>query len=199
MNKEQWRQQLRERLKNIGEEQRREKSSMACRRLIATPQFSDACQKVIMVFLSLPEEVDTSELITRAWQLGKTIAVPKILWQQKCMTAVVIDSLETEFSTNTTGLRNPVDGRPIAVEKIDLVVAPALGFDREGNRLGRGGAYYDRFFADENLRADKCGMAFAEQLIDNVPVTKTDVAVDLLVTDEEVIYINQVKHSADRY
>jgi len=70
------------------------------------------------------------------------------------------------------------------------VVTPALGFDRKGNRLGRGGSYYDRFFANEELKAHRCGFAFAEQLIDSVPVTSTYVPVDFLVTDEEVIYFN---------
>ena len=73
------------------------------------------------------------------------------------------------------------------LEEIDLVVTPGLGFDRKGNRLGRGGSYYDRFFANEQLKASRCGFAFAEQLVDSVPVTSTDIPMDFLVTDEEVI------------
>ena len=74
------------------------------------------------------------------------------------------------------------------IEEIDLVVAPALGFDKEGNRLGRGGAFYDRFFANEQLIASRCGFAFAEQLVDSVPVEERDEPVDFLVTDKEVLY-----------
>lgn len=87
-------------------------------------------------------------------------------------------------------------GVPIPIGEIDLVVTPAVAFDDEGNRLGRGGSYYDRFFANEKLKAVKCGFAFAEQRIDSVPVTDHDQPVDFLVTDEEVIYFNA--HSTHR-
>jgi len=68
------------------------------------------------------------------------------------------------------------------------VLTPALGFDKKGNRLGRGGSYYDRFFANEKLKASRCGFVFAEQVIDSLPVTESDEPVDFLVTDEGVIH-----------
>jgi 5-formyltetrahydrofolate cyclo-ligase len=74
-----------------------------------------------------------------------------------------------------------------------MVVAPGLGFDRKGNRLGRGGSYYDRFFTNKELKAPKCGFAFSEQVIETVPVTEHDVPVDMLVTDEEVLYFGKDK------
>ena len=83
-------------------------------------------------------------------------------------------------------------------EEIDLVVAPGLGFDRKGNRLGRGGSYYDRFFTNKELKAAKCGFAFAEQVIETVPVTEHDMPVDMLVTDEEVLYFGKDKPAASR-
>jgi len=170
------------------EEQRSEKSKKACRNLASTEQFQNA--STVMIYLSLPHEVDTSEAILRAWQLGKIVAVPKISWQQRHMIAVRINSLETEFSTEVAGLRNPTTGLPMPFEEIDLVVAPALGFDKNGNRLGRGRSYYDRFFANKELRAAKCGFAFAEQVVDSVPVAEHDRPIDFLVTDGGVIHFN---------
>ncbi|MEE9371131.1 MAG: 5-formyltetrahydrofolate cyclo-ligase [Sedimentisphaerales bacterium] len=189
MDKEQLRSKLQKRLLEMSAEQRSKKSRQACQNLFSTPQFQDA--SAIMLYLSLPHEVDTSEAILYAWQLGKIVAVPKISWQQRHMIAVQINSLETGFSTSASGLRNPVTGAPMPFEEIDLVVTPALGFDRKGNRLGRGGSFYDRFFANDELRAPKCGFAFTEQVVDSVPVTRTDVPVDFLVTDEEVVYFNK--------
>lgn len=188
MNKEQLRLSLQKRLLGISEERRREKSKKICQNLNSMPQFENA--STIMIYLALSHEVDTTEAILHAWQLGKIVAIPKISWQQRHMIPVQINSLETDFSTDVASLRNPVAGVPVSFEEIDLVVTPALGFDREGNRLGRGGSYYDRFFASEKLKAYKCGLGFAEQLIDSVPVTPTDVPMDSLVTDEEIIYFN---------
>lgn len=189
MDKEQLRSKLQKCLLEMADEQRSEKSHRACQNLISTPQFQSASS--IMMYLSLPHEVDTSEAILHAWQLGKTVAVPKISWQQRRMMAVEINSLETGFPTSAAGLRNPVMGMPVPFEEIDLVVTPALGFDRKGNRLGRGGSYYDRFFSDEKFKASKCGFAFTEQVVDSIPVTSGDVPVDFLVTDEEIMYFNK--------
>lgn len=189
MGKEQLRSQLQKSLLAMSPEQRSEKSRKACQNLISTPQFQSATS--IMMYLSLPHEVDTSEAILHAWQLGKAVAVPKISWQQRRMMAVEINSLETGLSISDSGLLSPVTGVPMPFEEIDLVVTPALGFDRKGNRLGRGGSYYDRFFSDEKFRASKCGFAFVEQVIDSIPVDAEDVPVDFLVTDEEVIYFNE--------
>ena len=109
------------------------------------------------------------------------------------MIAVQINSLETGFSTASSGLRNPISGLPVPFGEIDLVVTPGLGFDKNGNRLGRGGSYYDRFFANDELKADRCGFAFAEQLLDSIPVAEHDEPVEILVTDEEIIYLDNQK------
>ncbi len=185
MEKVELRRELRDRLLAIAPEQRKEKSRKACKNLIATQSFQDA--SVIMLFLSLPHEVDTSEAILYAWQLGKIVAVPKISWQQRHMIPVRINSLETGFTTGAWGLKDPVTGTPVPFGQIDLVVAPALGFDRQGNRLGRGGSFYDRFFANKDVVASRCGLAFTEQIMETIPVTESDQPVDFIVTDEEVI------------
>ncbi len=189
MDKEQLRLRLQKRLLEMSAEQRNEKSRKACRNLTSTAQFQRA--SAVMLYLSLPHEVDTSEAILYAWQLGKIVVVPKISWEQRHMIPVRINSLETGFSTEAAGLRNPITGVPIPPEEIDLVVAPALGFDRKGNRLGRGGSYYDRFFANKELKASRCGFAFSEQIIDSVAVADHDEQVDFLVTDKEIIYFNR--------
>jgi 5-formyltetrahydrofolate cyclo-ligase len=191
MDKAELRRKLLNCLLAIPSEQRSERSRKACRNLVSTEQFQRA--STIMMFLSLPHEVDTSEAILHAWQLGKAVAVPKISWQQRHMIAVEINSLETGLSTASSGLRNPVAGVPVPFGEIDMVVTPGLGFDKKGNRLGRGGCYYDRFFANEKLKAVRCGFGLAEQLIDSIPVAEHDEPVEILVTDKEIIYVDNQK------
>ena len=191
MEKVELRRRLRNDLLAISPQQRTDKSRKACRNLISTEPFQAA--STVMMYLSLPHELDTSEAILHAWQLGKTVAVPKISWQQRHMIPVQINSLETGFSTGVWGLRNPTAGAPIPFGQIDLVVAPALGFDRSGNRLGRGGSFYDRFFANKEVIASRCGLVFSEQVVDSIPTTESDEPVNFLVTDEEVIYCNGQK------
>ncbi len=196
MDKAQLRRKLQNCLLAIPSEQRNEKSRKACRNLLSISEFQSA--STVMMYLSLPHEADTSEAILHAWQLGKVVAVPKISWQQRHMMPVQIHSLETGFSTSSSGLRNPIAGLPMPFEEIDMVVTPAVGFDRKGNRLGRGGSYYDRFFANAELNAARCGFGFAEQIVETIPVTEHDEPVDFLVTDEEIIYCREPRKAGTR-
>ena len=189
MKKARLRRELKNCMLSITPQLRKEKSSRACQNLISTLQFQSA--STVMMFLSLPDEVDTSESILHAWQLGKTVAVPKVSWRHKHMIPVQINSLETDISTEESGLKNPISGIPMAFEEIDLVVTPGLGFDRRGNRLGRGGSFYDRFFANQELKATRCGFGFTEQLVEKIPVEEHDEPVDMLVTDEKIIYFRE--------
>ena len=191
MEKAQLRLEMQNRLVAMSDEQRKDKSRKACRKLVSTPEFQNA--STIMLYMSLPHELDTSEAILNAWQMGKTVVVPKVSWQQRHMIPVEINSLETGFASEVSGLRNPIMGVPVPFEEIDLVVAPGLAFDRKGQRLGRGGSFYDRFFTNKELHCAKCGIGFSEQVIESVPAVEHDIPVDFLVTDEELVYFDRAK------
>lgn len=186
--KNELRQNLNSRLRNMSPDELTLKSKSACKRLMQTKEFEQA--KTVMIYLHLPHEVDTSELILHCWQMGKLVVVPKVSWEQRHMIPVVINSLETGIEKDHIGLRNPLTGVPIPSEDIDLVITPGMGFDLKGNRLGRGGAYYDRFFSHKTMRALKFGLAFHEQVIDEVPTAEHDVKLNCLITDEVTEYFN---------
>jgi len=185
MDKGQLRQEIQNTLRQIPMELRNEKSKKACENLVSTQQFKDA--SVIMMYLAVPHETDCTEAILHAWQQEKTVLVPKVSWEHKHMIPVEIHSMETDFSMEISGLRNPVNGVPMPFNEIDLIVTPGLAFDKKGNRLGRGGAYYDRFFEDEDVNAVRCGFGFAEQFIDSVPTESHDQMMDFMVTDDAVV------------
>jgi len=184
MDKAQMRRDLRTRLKELGDDERIGCSRDACQHLVNADQFKHA--SVVMFYLSLPHEIDVTPAILYAWQQGKTVAVPKVSWQQRHMIGVEITSLETGVVTEESGLRNPITGIPVPPDDIDLVVTPGPAFDKKGNRLGRGGSYYDRFFDSNKLSACKCGFAFSQQIVEDVPVDSQDVPMDLVVTEAGV-------------
>ena len=102
------------------------------------------------------------------------------------MSAVEIRSLEDDFTPGAFGIREPV-GEPWPIDGIDLIVVPALAYDRRGNRLGKGGGFYDRFLALPSRRGVPCGLGFDEQLLDEVPTDDHDHPIDMVVTDKEVL------------
>jgi 5-formyltetrahydrofolate cyclo-ligase len=185
MDKIAMRHELKTRLMQISREQCVQKSKQLCEHVVGSKAYREAA--VVMAFLSLPHEVDTTPIILHAWQCGKTVAVPKVSWEQRHMIPVELTSLETGLQADKMGLRNPVNGTPVPHEEIDLVLTPGLGFDREGNRLGRGGAYYDRFFSTHKLKALRWGIAFSEQLCDAVAHDDNDVPVHAVVTEHGIL------------
>jgi len=180
MDKAQLRKELKGRLVQISADDRIAKSKAIAAFVLESEPFEKA--GVVMLFLSLPHEVDTTAIILAAWQRGKTVVVPKMSWEQRHMIPVEIDSLETGLTKDRMGLRNPTSGVPVPFEDIDLVITPGLGFDRQGNRLGRGGSYYDRFFLSHKITAVKWGVCFSEQLCPEIPHNEKDVPMDAVVT-----------------
>jgi len=162
-----------------------QRSREACRKLMERPEFHDA--GAVMLYMPLPGEVDTAELALTAWQQQKTVLLPKVSWEQRHMMAVKCLSFEDEFSVGRHGIREPAAGEPWPVARIDLVVVPALAYDRTGHRLGHGAGFYDRFLSLPELHAAACGLAFDEQVVEEVPVHDHDCPLDFLVTDKEVL------------
>ncbi len=185
MTKKIVRQQLRDKLSGVTPEQLGERSAAACRLLVEQPEYVRA--DVVMLFLSSAGEVDSTHLALQAWSDSKRVLVPKVSWDQRRMLPIEIRSLSSDVEPGFMGIREPVDGMPFPVADIDLVVVPGLGFDRAGNRLGRGRGFYDRFLAHRDFRAVACGLALAEQLVESVPIDETDMRVSMLVTDRGVI------------
>ena len=103
------------------------------------------------------------------------------------MLPIKITSLATGFKTDRHGLRNPANGVPVPFEDIDLIITPGLGFDKNGNRLGRGAAFYDTFFKHTKITAARWAVAFSEQICDEIPHDDSDVPVDAIITENEVI------------
>lgn len=182
--KKELRQRLRQVMDGIPSDELHHRSFQACNQLIASSAYRQS--DVIMVFLSLPREVDTTPLVLHAWRDGKRVLAPKVNWEQRRMLPIEIVSLTDNISEGEMGLREPAEGTPFSVEQIDLVVVPGLGFDREGNRIGRGRGFYDRFLASEGWKGTSCGLALEDQVVEHVPMSEHDAPVDMLVTDAAV-------------
>jgi 5-formyltetrahydrofolate cyclo-ligase len=187
--KKKLRTEIRQKLSGIDPTVAHAKSMAACLKLVAQPEFVKA--RSVMIYLPMSGEVDIAPIALRGWQEQKTIAAPKISWDQRHMIPLEIRSLDTGLvrteHPTTPNLREPASGEPVPIEMLDLVIVPALAYDRKGNRLGRGAGFYDRFLASPRFRGISVGLAFEEQVLESLPVQENDMPVDMLVTDEEVL------------
>jgi 5-formyltetrahydrofolate cyclo-ligase len=126
-----------------------------------------------MAFVGTHGEPDTDVLFTRLVHDGKELVLPR----------TVGDHLEPAglgdgLVPGSHGIPEPA-GPSVDPGSIGLVLVPGLAFTVDGRRLGRGGGHYDRFLAQ--CGAPAVGVCFAEQLVDELPVERHDVAVSRVV------------------
>lgn len=182
--KQELRERLRKILAGIPPAELDTKSLQAAHRLFEQREYVKA--ETVMVFLSLPNEIETSAIVLRAWQDGKRVLAPKVSWNQRRMLPLEIRSLTDDMVSSNMGIREPVSGLPFPISLIDLVIVPGLGFDEYGHRLGRGRGFYDRFLAHSDFCGVACGVALEDQVMSSVPVGPLDRHVEMLVTDVKV-------------
>ena len=183
MTKQAVRRRLRETLAGMTDPDRHAKSLSACRFACGSQEFDAA--RVVMLYLSMPTEVDTAPIALRCWQDGKQVVVPKVSWDQRRILPVEISSLKDGLTT-TGPVREPIAGKPIPLDLIDLVIVPGLGFTPTGYRIGRGMGFYDRFLAQPDFIGRTCGLAFEEQVVESLPVLDHDVPLCMLATDRGI-------------
>jgi 5-formyltetrahydrofolate cyclo-ligase len=152
------------------------------RRLMELPRVETA--GTVLTFLSTGTEIETRGILDRLRERGSRVLVPRV--EGETMEAVELLP-GAPLVASSFGIMTPADGRVVEPAEIDLVVTPGLAFDRKGRRLGFGGGYFDRFLP--RLRSDCLivGVAFHQQIIDEVSGGALDVPVHVIVTDEEVI------------
>jgi len=173
---------VRERLAAMTPKDRHDKSARVCRRVEDLDPFRQAM--TVMMYMPLPTEVDVTPLAIRCFQMGAIVCVPKVNWERRDMSAVeMLRFDDQDMDLDEHGIRVPRDGRMVLPSLIDLIIIPGLAFDAQGNRLGRGRGYYDRFLSKVGRTVPKIGVCFDEQMVDEVPTGPGDVKVDVVVTD----------------
>lgn len=156
------------------------KSDAACKIFLEGDLYSKS--KVIMAYIAITGEADPSMIIKQAFADCKLVAVPLIDWERKVINPVLLTSLTEGLKKNKYGILEPQERQFIDPCSISAVIVPGLGFDLHGNRLGRGGGYYDKFLANDGLKAIKCGFALDCQILDKITTTPTDISLEALIT-----------------
>jgi len=166
----------------LPEPERAEASRSIADRVTGLPEARDAA--AIMAFWSFGSEVDTAPLIERLVAEGKTVALPRIEGSEVVPVAFVPGAATTGTSF---GAMEPAEGRVLDPAELGLVIVPGVAFDRSGNRVGYGAGYYDRFLPRTRDGAPAVAIAFAMQVVPDVPAGRMDRRVDAIVTEAGVI------------
>ncbi|WP_172797515.1 5-formyltetrahydrofolate cyclo-ligase [Bacillus sp. FJAT-27445] len=182
--KSQLRKTMMDLLKSIRKEEYRERSERIAENLFRQPAWKDA--NVVGITISRPPEVDTYQIISRAWKDGKRVAIPKCLPATREMQFRYL----TDFSQLEKvyyGLLEPIveETEQAIPDDISMLIVPGLAFMTNGYRLGFGGGYYDRFL--KTYKGQTASLAFNSQIVENLPIEAHDIPVELIISEDRVI------------
>lgn len=157
-------------------------------RLLCTREYMNA--STLLTYVAKKGEVETRGIIHAAFANGKRVAVPKC-GKDGTMDFYLIKSMD-DLVEGYFGIMEPDTQRCRLLEDFSdsLCIVPALCFDPQGQRLGYGGGYYDRFLS--TYTGVSAGLCYASFVKWDLPVEAYDVTVSLLVTDR------YARHTADK-
>jgi 5-formyltetrahydrofolate cyclo-ligase len=140
------------------------------------------------VFLPIIEnnEVNTEFILHLLQGKDKEIIISKTDFETLEMTHFLLTD-NTKIKKNNYNIPEPIDGIEVPIDKIDVVFVPLLAFDKNGNRVGYGKGFYDKFLSKCKPETIKIGLSFfdPEDKIDGV--LETDIALNYCVTPSEVL------------
>ncbi len=142
-------------------------------------------------YCSFGSEVDTSLMIKKAIEDGKSIYLPVIDPADKEMCFCRFDGDVCGLICNSFGVPEPKIMLPLADKTLDLIVVPGLVFTKDGWRIGHGAGYYDRYLKKDD--APTCGVAFSIQITGSFPVDDFDVPLDYVLTEKDLFIRNKPK------
>ena len=129
-------------------------------------------------------EVETKKILSYLYDLGKVVVTSKMLPDKKLIHLRVNQS--TRFIQNDYNILEPDSSEEILPTDLDVVIIPLLCFDKNGNRVGSGGGYYDKFLSKTKNAVIKIGLSFFEPVDHIDGITELDIPLDICVTSEKV-------------
>lgn len=175
MDKQELRAWIRTQKRAMTPEQIQSASEILAQKLFATEVYRSAA--TIYGYLSYNQEVRTLPIMQQALKDGKKIAVPKVYGQQ--MRFIYLDD-PGAVAPGYSGIPEPVADGPMADDPAALVLMPGLAFDAQGNRMGYGGGFYDKFLAAEPNHPT-VALCYGFQMVDRIPTDSYDIPVDLVL------------------
>jgi 5-formyltetrahydrofolate cyclo-ligase len=136
-----------------------------------------------MLYVAFRGEVDTYPIAGRLISDGKVVCLPRTDVSGQTITPAFWDGRQASLVRGAYGILEPsAEVEVFSPLEIDMVLVPALAFDRSGYRLGYGGGYYDRFLPRCRPDALTAGVGFDWQVLDSVPHEPHDIPLKALIT-----------------
>ena len=159
-------------------------SHIICEKLIAMKEYREASH--VFLYMASPHEVDASAILKDALESGKKVYIPRVILMGVMEFYRIFD--ETDVEIGSFGIREPVEGAPLAQVKEGFMVMPGIAFDQNLRRIGYGGGYYDRYLEHVQEGAIyRIALAFDFQVFSSLPADDWDIPIDGIITPTRTI------------
>ena len=177
MTKAELRQEVKRQKKALGFQELKAVSAQLAQRVQGSEPFKQA--RHIGTYMALPDEVNLAPLLQNK---DKTFYIPA--FNESC-NGYRMAQWTPALRLGKFGIHEPVDPVWADPDELDLILVPGIAFDRLGNRLGRGGGFYDQMLPE--YQTVRIGVGFDFQCVEKIPTEPHDCPLDGLLTESQLL------------
>jgi 5-formyltetrahydrofolate cyclo-ligase len=144
----------------------------------------------VLLYVKREFEVETTDIIKGCYSRKKNVVLPAFDIQKNKMKLMKVENLKQHLKKGPLDIAEPDPDvcKPVPIDQIDIAVVPGLAFDEKGGRIGFGEGHYKRLMTKLPSTTRKIAIAFEEQIVPQIPMDSRNKNVDIIVTDERIIY-----------
>jgi len=157
-------------------------------RLFEFANFLEA--RIVLLYTPVAPEVETAGIIRRSYMYNKIIVLPAFDTDTGRITLMKVDDPDKDLVQGPRGNMqpNPRRCKTVPLDCLDIAIVPGVAMDEKGGRIGTGRGYYDLLIPDLPITTRKVGLVFEDQILPIVPMESHDKHVDIVITEDRVIY-----------
>lgn len=166
-----------------------QKSGIITARVLDSWEYQQA--GAVLLYAAFDNEVRTADLMTATLQAGKRLILPRVSRERRALDVYFVEEPSRQLAPGTWAIREPVPKlcEPCRLAEVDCVIAPGVGFDIHGGRLGYGGGFYDRLLNSLSPWQARLsvGLSYELQIVREVPTGFFDARVSVICTEVNLI------------
>ena len=136
------------------------------------------------MYHALPDELETRQFLAK-WKDRKRFFLPRV----NGVNLEILPYDESRLELGAFHIEEPTGENTVNPSELELIVVPAVAFDKKGTRLGRGKGFYDRLLS--TTKATKIGVGYDFQLVEDLPSEPHDVPMDMVITQKTTIILKK--------
>jgi len=146
--------------------------------------------KISLLYMNTDYEVNTRNIVQKCFDYNKVVVLPVFEDDKRRVKLMKANQIDTDLVTGARGVLepNPERCKPIPIESIDIAIIPGIAFDEKGGRIGTGRGYYDKLIPRLSITTRKVALALECQIVAQIPMESHDRHVDIIITEDRIIY-----------